>query len=56
MILAHHPDAHGSAVTPFSFSNCVALKVNASLQEPNSPLDLHTKHLRRKPKLKKNYK
>ena len=52
IIFAHHPEAHGSAFTPFSFSTCVALNVNGSLQEPRSPLDLHTKHLRRKPNLK----
>lgn len=37
----HHPDAHGTAVTPGSVSMCEALKRNGSLQLPKSPLDLH---------------
>lgn len=44
-ILAHHPEAHGIVLKPLTFSTWVTLKSNGSLQLPNSPLDLHTKHL-----------
>lgn len=46
-ILPHHPDAHGTVSIPISslFSIRVMFAVNGSLQLPNSPLDLHIKHL-----------
>lgn len=41
----HHPLAQGIVVIPGSESTCVALYRKGSLQLPNSPRDLHWKHL-----------
>lgn len=41
MTFPHHPDAHGTAVTPGSVSMCDALNLNGSLQLPKSPRDRH---------------
>lgn len=52
IILEHHPEAHGTASTPFSFSTSVEFTLNGSLQLPKSPLDRQEKHLRTTPENK----